>query len=97
MHNPIKKLLFIEFIYYFRSFTKNNNFFINLVKNVELKKLFINIINEYIILEIDEKYMDNYLYLIQNFLNHYDLADIDKNDTHKKVYFEIIDCFLIII
>ena len=90
----LRKNFLRKFIDLLQTFTNNKNFFFNLVKNVELRKLFLNILNEYIIYEMDMEYKYNYSYLIIKFLNYYDLADIDKDDTYKKVYFEIIDCFL---
>ena len=75
-------------------FTKNKNFFFNLAKNIELKELFITIVNEFIIFETEYAYIDYYIKLLDNYLNFYDLEDIDNYDIYKKVYFEIIDRFL---
>ena len=90
-----KNKILMKYIIKFIDLTRNKNLYYNLAKNKKLKKFFINIINEYISLEIDiERYMDNYSILIDNFLNYYKLANIDNDKTLKNVYFEIIDCFL---
>ena len=84
-----------ECISIFTYFTKNNNFFLNLEKNNKLKELFINIIDRYINFLTKAKYSSNYYeVLINNFFDFYVLEDIKSNDYSKKVYFEILDCFL---
>ena len=95
LYNSPKNKFLKNSIIKFKIFTENNNFFFNLEKNKELKKIFINIINEYINFLVKEKIdICNYIIVIENFLNFYGFEDIYKNDSYKKVYFEIIDCFL---
>ena len=89
-----KKKFLIKFIDLFQIFTGNKNFFLNLVKNIEIRKLFINVITEFIVFEKDKEYTKKYKDLISNFLNYYYLVDLDNNDPYKKVYFQTIDCFL---
>ena len=79
----------------FKIFTQKKIFFLNLAKNKELKKIFINIINEYINFVIKEKEdKKNYKIVIDNLMKFYRFQDICKDNSYKKVYFEIIDCFL---
>ena len=85
----------------FKIFTKRKFFFNNLEKNIKLKELFINIINEYTSIEKfglkelnNDKDKNIYLSVIDNFFNFYGLDNIMMNYYHKKVFFEIIDYFL---
>ena len=94
IHNSTKRIL-TECISIFSDFTENNNFFLNLEKNEKLKKFFINIINKYIdFLIIDDNHINHYEVLLNNFFDFYVLENIKNNDSCKKIYFEIIDCFL---
>ena len=85
---------FREYIIKFLDLTKNKNFFFNLEKNLELKKHFFNIINEYIsFLKNDKKYYDN-AEMIYKFFNKLVLENIVNDFSCKRDYFELLDIIL---
>ena len=77
------------------AFTENKNFFLNLEKNIKLKKLYINIIFEYITFVIDDRnHIYHYEIIINTFFDDLVLKIIKNNYFCKKIYFEILDSFL---
>ena len=93
--NKSTKYFLTESIILFTDFMKNINFFLNLDKNIKLKKLFINMIDEYInFVIIDKNCINHYIIVINTFFYDNVLENIKNNYFSKKVYFEILDCFL---
>jgi len=60
---------------------------------MKLRELFLNIINEYTSFMKDND-INNYNIIINNFLDFYGLDDINKDDSHKKIYLKVLDSFL---
>ena len=73
--------------------SKNESFFLNLSKNIELKKLFINIFDEYISFLIIEKNFFKISNFINNYFNKLVFGFIEKNYSSKKIFLKLIDCF----
>ena len=72
----------------------DDNFFYNLANNIELKELFITIVNEYTKKENNITEIENYKQLILNILEFPRFKMKDKFINQKNVYFKIIDSFL---
>ena len=94
MNNLTKYSFLNHCISIFEHFTINNNFFFNLEKNEKMKKLFIKIIDEYISFVIKGNDFLLCSRINYYFFNELVLEIIKKNDSCKKIYFELIDCFL---
>ena len=84
-------------IIFFLTTKKNLNFFLmNLSNNEKLKKLTFNIITSYTILISRDIILDFYEQrIIKNLFDGSVLKIIKNNDSCKKIYFEIMDIFLI--
>ena len=95
INNITEYNFFNDCIDLFKILSKNEIFFSNLKNNQKLKKMFINMIDRYIRFLIKNK--KNFIHdsiIINNFFNKFILEIIKSNDSYKKIYFEIIECFL---
>lgn len=93
--NNSKKRKFLEdCINLFEIYNGNYNFFINLDNNIKLKKLFINIIDEYIYFLLIENDFLKISTFMNYFFNNLVLEFIENNYSCKKVFLQLIDSFL---
>ena len=94
MSNSPKKNPFTEYMRLFFSSLHTPYFFINLFRSVDLKNLFIYMTNEYTSF-MNKNYkdidIDNLRYFIKCIIC---FQKFESIDSHKTVYFEIMNCFL---
>ena len=95
INNSTKYFFIKNCICIFTDFMENKIFFLNLDKNKKLKELFKNIIDKYIsLVTINYNMIYHYKIFINNFFNNFILEVIKNDNSCKKIYFEMIDCFL---
>lgn len=95
INNSTKRKFLEDFINLFNIFNGNYIFYINLANNIKLKKLFINIINEYINFLITENDYLKISTFISYFFNNLVSEFIENNYSCKKVFLQVIDCYFL--